>query len=133
MTKRQETEFRERKTLQNSGWQVNKASRYNSGSGTVRHAIAKMLAGHYLTHEYDYRVAFEVECSDGELDILAWGSENRTTPIGVECETGLNPTVRSLKLDQYYHGEPLKEVFFIEVNDMPESIMPAYKWIADQL
>ena len=133
MTKRQETEFRERKLLQNNGWQVNKSSRYNSGGGTVRHAIAKMLAGHYLTYEYDYRVAFEVECSDGELDILAWGSEKRTSPIGVECETGLTDEIQMQKIDQYYHDEPLKDVFFIEVNDMPAEILPAYEWIAGKL
>ena len=133
MTKRQKTEFRERKLLSKSGWDVNKASRYNSGSETVVHSCAKQLAGHYLTHEYDYRVAFEVECSDGELDILAWGSEKRTSPIGVECETGLTDEIRMQKIEQYHHDEPLKDVFFIEVNDMPAEILPAYEWIAGEL
>ena len=102
MTKRQETEFRERKLLQNSGWNVNKASRYNSGSEMLLHSSYKQIAGHYLTHELGYRVNFEVMHEDTKesIDVLAWGVDDRISPIGVEIETNLTAEVKGEKIAQ---------------------------------
>lgn len=135
MTKRQETEFRERKLLQNSGWNVNKASRYNSGSEMLLHSSYKQIAGHYLTHELGYRVNFEVMHEDTKesIDVLAWGVEDRISPLAVEIETNCDESIKDAKTALYVHNTPIQEVYFIDPLEGPENIMEAYAYIGGKL
>jgi len=127
-------EYDERTRLQKQGWNVQKATRYNSGSETARHSVCKTLVGHYLHHELAYNVSFEITHEErGEIDVLAWGVPERISPLAVECET--SPTVETVehKLERYVHGTPIKECYVLDVGAMPEGIMPAYSWVEDQL
>jgi hypothetical protein len=127
------TQYTDYRTLTTAGWQIDKSNRYNGGSETARHAVCKILVGHYLSHQLGYKVVFEVENNHGELDVLGYGNEDRLSPIGVECETNLTGETKALKLDQYYDNEPLQELYFLEVNDMPSEIIPAYERVAEQI
>jgi hypothetical protein len=51
----------------------------------------------------------------------------------VEVETGLTDATRESKIDAYYDGTPLSELFFIEVNDMPDDIRDAYEWVCAEI
>lgn len=131
--KRQREQYDQRTALKKANWRLDKSSRLHKADETARHAVCKTLVGHYLKQELGYKVAFEVECEQGELDVLGYGLEDRLSPVGVEVETGLTSDVKSKKLDQYYRGEPLQELYFIEVNDMPAEMMPAYEWVGGEI
>lgn len=127
-------EYNQRTQLQKANWQVQKATRYNSGSETVRHSICKTLAGHYLHHEQDYSVSFEVVHDQrGEIDVLAWGLDDRISPLAVEVETSPTDDVVKSKLSRYVHGTPIQECFVINVSEMPDAIRPAYDYVTNQL
>jgi len=127
-------EYLDRKTLTNHGWKIQKATQYNSGSETAMHSVAKTLVGHFLHHEHGYNVSIEVAHESlGEVDVLAWGVSDRISPIAVECETSPKRSVVEDKLDRYVHDTPIKECHVLNINNLPEEIMPAYKWVASQL
>jgi len=125
-------EYNDRKNLQYHGWDVNKASRYNSGSETVRHSVCKTLVGHYAVQEMGGRVSFEVPHPDrGEIDVLIYGLDG--APIAVECETSPAPDVVESKLSRYVDGTPMRECYVLTVDNMPENITDAYEWIGEQI
>ena len=129
-SKRGKDLYESRKELQDSGWDVTKASRFNSGSETINHSVCKHLSAHYLRHELGYKVAFETTHQKrGEIDVLAWG-ERET--ICIECETNPNNDVIRDKLDRYIHGTPIDEMFLLNVDEMPYDIHGAYTWVDDQ-
>jgi len=117
-------------TLTNADWHVSKASRYNSGSETLAHSSLKHIVGHYLTHECGYRVAFEVEMPQGEVDVLGYSTDDI---IIVECETSPTDDVIQEKLDKYVHGEPPRDMFLLNVNDSPANIFECYEWVAEEI
>jgi len=129
-SKRGKDLYESRKELQKNGWDVTKASRFNSGSETINHSVCKHLSAHYLRHELGYKVAFETTHQKrGEIDVLAWG-ERET--ICIECETNPNNDVVRDKLDRYIHGTPIDEMFVLNVDEMPYDIHGAYTWVDDQ-
>lgn len=134
MTKRQYDQYTDRKMLQENGWQLNKASRYHSAKETVLHSTLKTLAGHYLQDEYGYKVAHEVKCNDGIADLLAYGLEDRISPIVVEIETNAQDDVLDEKFKQYCVNEPVQELYVIDPIELPsEGIMPAYEWVSENI
>jgi len=134
MTKRQHDEYTQRRELQDSGWKVYQKDsiRFNGGSETSAHLTCKALVGWFLSQQ-GYRICSEVEnqSETAEADIIAYG--NGEPPFIVECETNINETVRSKKLDQFYHGEPFVECHLLKVLDMPVDRMEALEWIQEQL
>jgi len=132
MTKRGKEMWSQKRTLKDSGWDVYQSDRYNSGSETLAHSLCKAIVGHYLAHEYNFNVCFEVahEGDRGELDLLAWSEEDI---LCVECETAPEDDVISDKLDRYVHGTPIREMFTLDPLEMPAEWMEAYKWVDEQL
>jgi RecB family endonuclease NucS len=134
MTKRKRDEYRARRDIQDAGWRIEQQDKvaWNSGSETARHMVCKTLAGHYLKHEQGYRIVSEVEHSDrGEIDIVAYSLDG--APIAIECETSPTDEVVQDKVDRYVHGTIFRDVFVINVSEMPENIMDAYSWVSEQL
>ena len=133
MTKRQYDDWRGRQRLTDAGWNVSKTDsiQFNAGSETFRHLVAKSAAAFYLKHDQGYRVDSEVTHPErGEIDILAWNADDI---IAVECETAPTEEVITDKLERYYEGTPIRDVFVINVTEMPAEILPAYEWIVGEL
>lgn len=131
MTKRAYDEWYPRRKLNESGWDVSKPDsvKFNSGSETCRHAVAKMIAAYYLKQE-GYRISSEVRHPDrGEIDILAYSPER---VIAVELETSPTEDVIRDKVDRYVHG-PIQDCFVLNVGQMPENILDALEWVDNQL
>ena len=85
-SKRDKEMWSQKRTLKDAGWQVYQESRFNKGSELLAHSLCKAIVGHYLAHEHNFNVCFEVphEGDRGEIDILAWNQEDI---LCVECET----------------------------------------------
>jgi len=47
----------------------------------------------------------------------------------------VSPTedVVSEKVEKYVHGRPPRDMFLLNVNEMPENILDAYGWVKDEL
>jgi len=131
MTKRERDMYDVRKELERNGWSFDKSTRYNSGSETVAHATCKNLAGHYLEHEHAYQVSFEVAHKErGEVDVVGI-RENDI--IAIECETSPTEEVVDDKLSRYVEGTPIRDMFLLNVNEMPHEWMMGYRWIDGQI
>lgn len=132
--KRRYNEYSQRRELQDAGWKVYQTDsiRFNGGSETSAHMACKSLVGWFLSQQ-GFRICSEVEnqSETAEADIVAYG--NGEPAFVVECETAINETIRSKKLDQFYHGEPFAECYLLEVNDLPLDRMEALEWIQNQL
>jgi len=130
--KRQYDEFSQRRELQNCGWDVRQKDSiaFNSGSETVKHAVCKMLVG-FVLREQGYRVDSEVSKDGvGDIDVVGYGNK---PPIAVECETSPTEEVIDDKLDRYYHNEPFRECFVLNVSEIPVDMLDAYGWVKEQL
>jgi len=135
MTKREHEESTHRRELQDAGWHVIKRDSvaFNSGSETAQHAVCKMLVAHYLKHEQGYRIDSEVEHEDrGEIDIVAYGVSDEPA-FAVECETSPTEDVIKDKVERYVYNTPMRDVFVLNVTEMPSEIMEAYAWVSDNL
>lgn len=133
MNKREQAELVARKRLQDKGWQVRKrdAIRPNWGSETEPHLIAKALTMSIL-HERDYRIDTEVVKEEvGEADVVAYGQPGE--PFVVELEHDATDDVVKSKLRQFYDDEPFREVFVVELNDMPLNMLDARRHIEDEV
>lgn len=134
--KRQRQEFDDRKLLKHHGWQVSKADsvKFNGGSKseTVHHLICKTLVCQVL-RDHKYRVSTEVvhENNRGEIDVVGYGKDD--DPLAVEVETNISTETKRDKIDRYVKGTPIRDCFFIEVNDMPENIVEAKAFIEHEL
>lgn len=132
--KRAWDEYSHRRELQSAGWKVDQADKieFNSGSETVRHAVCKTVAAMYLKQEKGLRVDSEVEHSErGEIDVIGYSGEGAA--IAVECETSPTDDVVGDKLERYVEGTPFRDMFLLNVTEMPENIMDAYEWVGDNL
>jgi len=132
--KREYAEFSHRRELQDAGWKLRQrdAVAFNSGSETVKHCVCKMLVAKALK-ERGYRVDTEVVKDNvGEIDIVAYGVSDEPA-FGVEVETSPTEDVISDKLSRYHDGEPYRDVFVINVSEMPVDMLEAYNWVQDQL
>jgi len=134
VTAKKKLEYSDRKMLQSAGFEVNKrdAIALSYGSETLRHLVCKTFVVQHL-RGLGYRVDSEVQMDrGGRVDVIGYGAEGRHV-IGVEVETGLTDAVRESKIEQYYAGTPLSELFFLEVNDMPDDIREAYEWVCAEI
>jgi hypothetical protein len=132
--KAKQLEYSWRNELKRNGWDISKTDsiQFNSGSETTRHIVCKSLVGRYLKHECNLRIDSEVTHPErGEIDIVAYGEES--PPFAVEVETNVTDDVTSDKLERYYEGTPLREVYILELLDMPTDWNEAYQWVAEEL
>lgn len=134
MTKRSRDEYEGRQQLQRSGWDVQKRDSvaFNGGSETRKHYHAKAATA-FVLRDHGYRVDSEVENADGsaEADIVAYGHDNDC--FVVELETEITDDVTTKKLNQFYHGQPFRECFILEVTDAPYDIDELHEWVEEQL
>ena len=134
MTKRDKQRHTEYRSLKAANVDVSKPNqiRFNSGSETARHLVAKALVG-YVGSINGYWVSSECECVNGDIDVLLYGHPDRLT-YAVECETGWTEAKLSDKVDRYVHeNPPIDDLIAIEVLEMPTNIVAAAGWIADEL
>jgi len=119
------------KELEENGWKVNKddAIRFNSGSETLSHLMVKTVAAKVLKDQ-GYRVDTEVEMPDGEVDVLGYSEHDM---IVVECERDPDSNTFSSKLNRYIHGQPPRDMFWIDVENVPGTVGEAYDYITEQL
>lgn len=133
MTARDHEVYNQYRALQDSGWRVeNTASsvRFNDGSETLRHRVAKMVAASVCI-DAGYRVRSEVETSAGnEADVLAFGLHDRR-PIAIELENDVDAETVEGKLDAFNVG-PVREVFVADLDEAPEEPEALYDHIAAQ-
>lgn len=131
--KRSHNEFAARREIQDNGWRLEQTDKieFNSGSETTKHVVAKALVGKVLK-EKGYRIDSEVskdEC--GEIDVVAYGYDN--DKFGVELETSPTEEVIQDKLDRYCYGQIWREIFVLNLNEMPMDMLKAKEWVEDQL
>jgi len=130
MNKRQYEQYTTRKELQNAGWGVTKASRYNSGSETLAHSTTKQICAHYLTHICGYRVQFEVSMGNGDVDVLAYSEDDI---VIVEVETNYTSEDYTRKRKQYVDEQPPREMWMLDPIEAPENRHECFDWIADKI
>jgi len=105
--------------LQHHGWDVDfeDSIKANTGSEGKKHLTAKSLTFRYLKQE-GYRVKTEVEGETGIVDILAIPPTTEEHPIAIELENNLTDEVRDDKLRRYTEKTPIRDVLFVEVEDL---------------
>ena len=118
MSKHEREIYEQYRELNRNGWNIQDTNpvlcRSNGGSETLKHAVAKTIAGK-VCENAGYRVQSEVETDHGkEADILAFGHESRR-PIVVELENSLTEEVRNQKLSHYLKGQ-VREVYVIDLD-----------------
>jgi len=108
-------EYKQRRELQSEGWNVEKNRRYNTGIETIQHSAYKNAVGHYLYHEREMSVDFEVAHDSGmEIDVVGWGSDEWISPIAVEIERNANQETIETKREQYTSNTAIRELYTIE-------------------
>jgi len=122
--------------LRRAGWKMHKPNqiRFNGGSETAIHATAKLLCG-FAGAQAGFRVASEVghERRPAEVDVILHSHSDRISPVAVECETSPTEDVIQDKMDRYIRGSVLKELYVINVTEMPENILDAYGYVQDEI
>jgi len=136
MTDRRNKEFYEEyRALKNNGWNVQKENqvRFNSGSESNPHYLAKCLAAR-VGHIEGYSVASEVVHPDhGEIDVLLWNHPERLT-YAVETETSPTDEIIADKLERYVHSNPvIDDLLLVNVSDLPVDRIAAEEWIRGEL
>jgi len=131
MSKRDRMLHGQLKELKEHGWVVDQTDsiKFNSGSETLAHLHAKTVAAKVLKDQ-GYRVDTEVVMPAGEVDVLGYSEQDI---IVVECESKPNSNTFSSKLNRYIHGQPPRDMFWIDVNHVPGNIGEAYDHITDEL
>jgi hypothetical protein len=134
-------QYGEYRALLDSGVKVDKNNvgvRYNAGgeSETYLHSTVKNLVSHVALLN-GYKVDSEVEVvkyegTTGEIDVLIWGHPERLS-YAVEVETSPTEDTLSEKQSLYIDGTAVDDIQILNVNDCPEKILPATKWVADEL
>jgi len=109
--------------LKHHGWDVDfeDSIKANSGSEGRSHLVAKTLAFRYLKKQ-GYRVKTEVESRSGTIDILAIAQTTDEHPIAIELENNLTDEVRDDKLQRYSYQQPIRDVLFVRVEELPTDI-----------
>jgi len=132
MNVRTQREFHHRKTLRDAGWDVPQRDSvaFNGGSETPEHFFAKAAVAYVLKQD-GYRVASEVEGPTGEIDVVAYGTDDE--PIAVEVETSPTDEVVQDKLERYVHGQPFRDMFLLDVDELPATFDEAVEWARGQL
>lgn len=126
--------WHEYRDLQNAGWDVQKQNqiRLNSGSESVKHAVAKILVA-LVGHNDGYRISSEVEHKDrGEIDMLLYGVPDRLT-LAVECETSPTMEVVEDKVSRYVDGTPVDDMALVNLSEMPLNMLDAFAYVQAEL
>lgn len=135
MTKRQKARYERVRELQSAGWQVTKgnAIRPNHGSETASHWQAKAAVAYVLEDRgLGYSSEVEHEETGATIDVLWHGPEDGS-PVAIEVETNPTDGVVSEKLEQYVYGEPMRDMFLLDVDGCPEKFTEAVAWAEDGL
>lgn len=119
--KRRKIEYSHRRELQNADIRVEQRDviEPNHGLETWEHQVAKLAAA-YIVSERGYRYDSEVEVPQGEIDVLAYASTDRDC-FAIECETNPTDDVIRDKRRRYVEGLPIRDVFVIDVGNLPET------------
>jgi hypothetical protein len=120
--------------LQASGIQVQQTDqiRLNSGSETFAHEIAKLAVGH-IGKANDYWVSSEVDCGQGDIDVVLWGHPDRLT-YAVEVETGWTDETKQDKRKRYVDDQTgIDDMLTVEVTEMPTDWMDALGYVSREL
>lgn len=123
-------DWSEYRALKDAGWNVQKNNqvRFNGGSESVDHSVAKMLAAH-AGKEAGYRVSSEVPHPErGEIDVLLYGCDARIS-LAVECENDVQDDVVEDKVSRYVRGTPIDDIAVISLDSLSENIPEAYEEI----
>lgn len=132
-SKRQYDECSQRQTLRDAGWQVPKrdAVAFNGGATeSFRHYLAKASIAWVLKQD-GYRIASEVvKDGAGEIDLVAYGTED--LPVAIEVETGWEDEVLASKLERYVKQEPCRDILPVEVTEMP-AVEDIQAWAEEQV
>jgi hypothetical protein len=132
MTKRQQELWKQRKTLADSGWNVQKRDsvHFNEGSETLNHAELKLVTCWYLKHELDYRVDTEVALDAGEVDVLAYNADDI---IVVEIETNADRATITDKIKRYITDQPPRDMFVVDPTEAPSKLMDRYEFVKGEI
>jgi hypothetical protein len=126
------SDYKREQWLSAHGWDVETKIQSNAGSETVRHFVCKALVVYYLRQQ-GLRVTTEAAHGDrGTVDVLCHGPEDGA-PYAVEVETSPKEETIREKHDKYIQNSPLREMFVLNVSEMPENILDAYAWVETQL
>ena len=126
--------WQEFQTLKQHGWQPQRHNqvRFNGGSETVKHSVAKMLVAH-AGSQAGYRVASEVTHETrGDIDVLLYGHTDRLT-LAVEVETSPTDDVIQDKVDRYIRDTPIDDLALVNVSTLPTEMLDAYGEIKEVL
>lgn len=125
-------EYRARRELQDCDIRVRQddSVEFNSGSETQKHYLAKCAAA-WVLHERGYRLNSEVVIPNGEIDIIGYNGPDNDC-IAVETETSPTEDVVTEKLDKYLIG-PIRDVFIINVNEVPTDFIEAVEYIRNEI
>jgi hypothetical protein len=135
MNKSDKVYYESLKSLRNAGWNAKKedAIRFNSGSETAKHVHAKTACARVLKKN-GYRVGSEVKHAErGEVDVIGVPTDGDRKPIAAEVETSPTEDVIGDKLERYYEGTPFREVFVVNVSELPLNILDMEEQIAAEL
>lgn len=136
MTKKQQTELKQRKALNADGWDVNLTQSIQSNDGfvneTEQHLIAKIFAAKHLA-SLGYRINTEVTHKDGhaEIDLLAYGCTGRLT-YAVEIETNPDDEIIASKREKYL-TEHIDDMLMIDCRGMPMNMIDAQRYVQEEL
>lgn len=91
------------------------------------------MAVAYVLRDRGFRIDSEVvnDKGDSEADIVAYGKDGEC--FVVECETDITSDVKAKKLNQFYHNQPFRECFILEVEDAPSDVDDLHEWVENQL
>lgn len=112
------------RSLKDSGADIQKANqiRFNSGSETSVHVVAKSLVGQ-IALQHGYRVSSEVEVPEGEIDVCMWGHPKRLT-YAVELEHSPTLERKQDKLNRYVRKvDAIDDMVLINLNDLSMDIL----------
>ena len=132
--RRDKTFYDEFHRLEDAGFKPQKVNqiRENSGSETIIHLASKAAAFRILAQE-GYAVSSEVECPDGEVDILAFGHPERLT-YAVELEHSFTEQNIKSKLNRYVHSnDVVDDMLAVNINEAPTDILELEEWMREEL
>jgi len=116
----QQEYIQEYRRLKDSGWDVSKepAVRFNSGSESIGHIVAKTVSAKVLIQN-GWMVDTEVEHpQNGEIDVLAYAPDKIN--YAVELENEPTEDIKQDKLERYvYSNEGIEDMQMIDVGSLP--------------
>jgi len=93
---------------------------FNSGSETIKHAFGKLITA-YVGLDEGWRADCEVECSQGEVDVL-WYAPDRLNLV-IELESDKTDEVIADKRARYVDPyECIDDLHAIEVTELPPNV-----------